>query len=286
MSGPSPIGHISDTARWVAVYRAMETERADAIFRDPYARRLAGARGEEIVGRMKRGRAMAWPMIVRTAVMDELITRCVVQGTDAVINLAAGLDARPWRLSLPAMVRWTDVDFPDVLEYKRTMLAEERPSCRYEQAAADLADAAARRAVLERATAGAREVLVLTEGLLIYLEPGQVADLARDLHARTPIRWWVMDIASPGLVKMLARTWGRQLAAGNAPFRFAPAEGTAFFAPHGWREAEFRSTWVEANRLGRTPPLAWLWNLLARLQSAAQQEEGRRFAGIVLLERG
>ena len=39
------IENISDTARWVAVYRAMETERPDAIFRDPFAARLAGDTG-------------------------------------------------------------------------------------------------------------------------------------------------------------------------------------------------------------------------------------------------
>lgn len=46
MSDIHEISHVSDTAHWVAVYRAMETERPDAIFRDPYARRLAGARGD------------------------------------------------------------------------------------------------------------------------------------------------------------------------------------------------------------------------------------------------
>ncbi|MGH7622496.1 MAG: class I SAM-dependent methyltransferase, partial [Gemmatimonadaceae bacterium] len=51
------IEHISDTARWVAVYRAMETARKDAIFRDPFAARLAGEKGESIVDNMKRGRA-------------------------------------------------------------------------------------------------------------------------------------------------------------------------------------------------------------------------------------
>jgi methyltransferase (TIGR00027 family) len=100
------IEHISDTARWVAVYRAMESERPDAIFRDPYARRLAGAHGEEIVQTMKRGRAMAWAMIVRTAVFDEIILETIArERIDLVVNLAAGLDARPWRLSLPASLR-------------------------------------------------------------------------------------------------------------------------------------------------------------------------------------
>lgn len=49
MSKTGPlVRDVSDTALWVAVYRARETERPDALFRDPYARRLAGARGEQI----------------------------------------------------------------------------------------------------------------------------------------------------------------------------------------------------------------------------------------------
>jgi O-methyltransferase involved in polyketide biosynthesis len=42
------IREIKDTARWAAVYRARESERSDALFRDPFARRLPGTRGEEI----------------------------------------------------------------------------------------------------------------------------------------------------------------------------------------------------------------------------------------------
>jgi O-methyltransferase involved in polyketide biosynthesis len=49
MSDTGPlIRNISDTALWVAVYRARETDRPDAVFRDPFARRLAGERGEQI----------------------------------------------------------------------------------------------------------------------------------------------------------------------------------------------------------------------------------------------
>jgi O-methyltransferase involved in polyketide biosynthesis len=42
------IRNISDTARWAAVFRARESDRPDALFRDPFARRLAGQRGEQI----------------------------------------------------------------------------------------------------------------------------------------------------------------------------------------------------------------------------------------------
>lgn len=65
--------NVSDTAKWVAEYRAMETDRPDAIFRDPFARRLAGPDGAKIVVAMPKGKRFAWPMIVRTAVTDEIM---------------------------------------------------------------------------------------------------------------------------------------------------------------------------------------------------------------------
>src|SRR5204862_188320 len=83
-----------------------------SLFRDPYARKLAGERGERIVASMRRGRAWAWPMIVRTAVLDELILRAIERdGVDTVLNLAAGLDTRPYRLPLPPALRWIEADF-------------------------------------------------------------------------------------------------------------------------------------------------------------------------------
>src|SRR5207244_12384143 len=142
-----------------------------------------------------------------------------------------------------------------------------------------------RRALFARVGGGARQMLVVSEGLLIYLTPEQVATLAAVLAAPSSFRWWLIALGSPGLLKMIEKAWGPILAAGNAPFRFAPAEGTRFFEPHGWREAEFRSTWEESIRLKRTMRGAWFWNLIGRFMSKAKREEGRRFSGIVLLQR-
>lgn len=275
----SLIRNVSDTALWVAMYRAAESERPDAIFRDPYARRLAGERGAEIVRTIKN---MDWPMVVRTAVMDEIVLRCVQQGCKTVLNLAAGLDARPWRLPLPESLRWIDADLPDMVAYKQEQLAGEKTACHYEAVPVDLADSAARKTLFARATEHG-PVLTVTEGLVIYLSAEEVAGLARQLHGEPAMRWWLLDLPSPALLKFLNRKLERQL--GNAPFRFGPAEGTAFFLPHGWREVEFRSTWYESLRLKRTVKLAWLWNLLANLGGKQRRERIRRFAGMVLLER-
>jgi methyltransferase (TIGR00027 family) len=276
--------NISDTALWVAQYRVMESERPDAIFRDPLARRLVGDRGEEIVRQMKV-LGFAWPMIVRTAVMDEIILRSVGEGVDCVLNLAAGLDTRPYRLPLPKDLLWIEADLPGILAYKAERLKGETPACRLEAVPADLRDAVARRALFARAAAGGKFVLTVTEGLLAYLSEEEVADLARDLHAQASVRLWLIDIASPRLKKMIERKVGKHIQAAGAPFRFAPSSGSKFFEPHGWREREFRSTFEEGVRLHRQPPFAWLFRLLMRFQSAAKREELHRMGGIVLLER-
>jgi len=279
----NPIRNVSDTALWVAIYRAMESERSDALFNDPFARRLGGERGEAIVRAMPKGAATSWPMVVRTAVMDEIILRCVQQGAATVLNLAAGLDARPYRLPLPASLRWLHVDLPDMVDYFRGQMAGETPHCELDFIAADMRDADAKRDVFTRAATHG-PVLVITEGLLVYLEAEQVAGLARDLHDIAQAKWWLTDLASPMLLKFLEKQWAPKLKEGNAPFRFGPAEGTAFFTPFGWREAEFRSTWDESFRLQRTMRGAWLWKLLSRLQPKAKQEAGRRMSGIVLMQ--
>jgi len=280
------IENVSDTARWVAMYRAMESDRQDAIFHDRFAGRLAGDRGTAILDSVPRGRAMAWAMIVRTAVFDEVILERVRNGgVDVVLNLAAGLDARPWRLPLPSTLRWIDVDLPGILDYKVEMMANEKPVCEYEAIRLDLREGPKRRALFTQLGAHARRILVVTEGLLIYLTPEQVGELARDLHEMPSFQWWLIDLANPMLLKIMERSWGKSVQAGNAPFLFAPANGTEFFRPFGWEELEFRSTMEEARRLKRQMRMMWLWRFLGSFSSAEKKKQMRRMSGIVLLER-
>jgi methyltransferase (TIGR00027 family) len=287
MSASRPVlESITDTARWVAMYRAMESDRPDAHFRDPYARLLAGARGEEILRRMPRARSFAWPMIVRTIIFDELILRCVERdGADLVVNLAAGLDTRPFRLPLPPTLRWAEVDLPEMLDYKEPKLAGERPHCLREVVRLDLRNRAARRALFARLGEPARRGLVVSEGLLVYLSEENVAALAQDLHAEPAFRWWLIDLAAPELLKRMQKVYDRIMAVAGARMQFAPAAGTEFFRQYGWREVEFRSTWQESHRLKREMALAPLFRLIARFSGPERRELFRRMGASVLLER-
>jgi methyltransferase (TIGR00027 family) len=279
------IENVSDTARWVAVYRAMESERPDAIFRDPYARKLAGAHGEKIVATMKGGQSAAWAMIVRTAVFDEVILARIAAGADVVVNLAAGLDARPWRMKLPPTLRWIDVDLPGILNYKTEMMRDVAPHCLYEAVTIDLTDAAARAGLFARIGAESKNVFVISEGLLVYLPAMAVTGLAESLSVEPAFKYWLIDLASPRLLKMMNRMWGKSVAAARAPFLFGPESGTAYFEPSGWREKEWHSMRDDSKRLNRQMRLAWLWGALSVFAGAKNKEMWRRFSGAALLER-
>src|SRR5277367_665114 len=122
--------NVSDTARWVAVYRAWESARSDALFKDPFAAQLAGEKGRAIAAVVPRQARSGWPMITRTTLIDDLILASIKDGCDCVLNLGAGLDTRPYRLALPPSLTRIEADLPATIEEKERLLAAEKPVCR------------------------------------------------------------------------------------------------------------------------------------------------------------
>jgi methyltransferase (TIGR00027 family) len=244
--------NISDTARWVAAYRARESERPDALFKDPFARKLAGDRGEEIARSMPFAEKHAWPYVARTLNFDRIINQQLKEGADMVINLAAGLDARPYRMELPSQLQWVEVDLAPLTDYKEEILAGEQPRCRLTRVRMDLSDRSQRQQLFAELGAKATKVLVLSEGLLIYLTPENVLELGRDLAAQPSFSDWAIDLASPGLLKMLQKNLGALEKAGS-PLQFAPAEGPEYFTACGWKPVEVYSMIKTAARIKRLP---------------------------------
>jgi methyltransferase (TIGR00027 family) len=203
-----PVESVADTALLTAHFRALETDRPDAHFCDPFARILAGERGAELVKGLPGPSLTAASCIVRTCVLDELVIQGIAEdGIDTVVNLGAGLDTRPYRLSLPASLTWIEVDAAEVLAYKKSKLRVYTPTCTLEAEHLDITDADERRGFLDRLCERANRALLLTEGLLTYLTREQVACLASDLRARPQFRWWLTDIvSSSALQRMASRT--------------------------------------------------------------------------------
>lgn len=250
----SPTPSVSKTAVWMAIFRAMETERPDALFRDPLARRLAGEGSRGIARILKWLRGPAWSVVIRTHIIDTFVRDLVAQGVDTVVNLGAGLDARPYRLELPSTLRWIEVDFSNVIKLKEERLRGEIPRCRLERLELDLSDTAARARVFSEIAATSRKVLVLTEGVTPYFTAEQVAALAADLRAHEPFRFWVVDCLSSEALRHARRGAILRVLLKGTPVRFAPDDWLDFFAQRGWK-AEATHRLDDASRnAGRPVP--------------------------------
>jgi methyltransferase (TIGR00027 family) len=275
------IRNISDTALWVAVYRARETERQHALLQDPFARKLAGERGEQIAKSMEAGQRHEWPFIARTLRFDQIVTEQIKQGTDMVINLAAGLDTRPYRMDLPSSLQWVEVDLPAMIGYKEEVLSRDKPRCVLERVRLDLADIAGRRELFQKLGRNAGKVLVLTEGLLVYLTRDEVSALGHDLAAQSNFHDWAIDLCSPGLLKMLQKNLAALKDAGS-PLKFGPEEGPEFFTASGWKGAGVYSMLKTAAEIKRLP---FFLRLVALLPESKGRQGSRPWGAVCHLTR-
>lgn len=284
MKEDSTIHDISDTALWVATYRAIETERPDALFRDPLAAVLAGERGRAIAKEMPGGRYAEWSVIIRTRIIDEFILEKINEGVDLILNLGAGLDTRPYRLNLPQSLRWIEVDFPNIIELKDSRLQNEKPICHLERVSLDLSIRSERKAFFSKIASEFKRVLVLTEGVIPYLTESSVSDLASDIHTHAEFQYWIAEYYGPDAKKYLSNA-SRRKRLKNSPFQFFPPDWHMFFRLNGWKATEIRYHLIEGEKWGRGIPLPWFMKTLATLATPARQESAAKFSGYALLER-
>lgn len=189
------ITHISDTALMVAASRALESQQPDAFTSDPFAAKLAGDRGFAILKAIPHYGVLHFGLIIRTRFIDDLLQQLfAAHPIRTVLSVGCGLDARPWRLELPPDLRWIEVDFPAVLDYKRRVLENDAPRCRLERLSVDLNDPAQRLKLYE--AAGTEPALMITEGLLFYLPAATVEAVAVETAATPGIKHWIADIST------------------------------------------------------------------------------------------
>ena len=278
------IAGVADTAFLIAAYRAQETESSAPAFRDPFAAKLAGKRGREIAASIPHTEAMAFAMIVRTAAIDRLIELAVSGGVEMVINLGAGLDTRPYRMQLPAALRWVEIDFAETLRYKESLLQSEKPTCHVERVALDLSDTTKRREILSAFGCATKSAVILTEGLIGYLSNDEARALSQDLISFPSFRYWIQDY-SRGRLRNNRHSRKISKHFVSAPWKFAVNDPLEFFQQDGWSIHTDFHILDEADRIGKRFPALFPWNVLLRIFPNTIKRLGNRTHGYVMFAR-
>ena len=241
MSASGEISHVSDTALMVAACRAYESSLDDAYFHDPFAARLAGERGAAILEATPHNFVLRMGMAIRTRFLDELLLQALAASPiQTVLSVGAGLDTRPWRMDLPGNLRWLEVDFADILDYKDGLMHAETPHCRRERLAVDLNDPAQRQAMYD--AAGSAPALMITEGLLMYLPAATVEALAAETRDRTAVARWISDITTTAFSAALGgQTALQHIRHVQAADHLTGEEILTVLERHGWEASALRS---------------------------------------------
>jgi O-methyltransferase involved in polyketide biosynthesis len=210
-----------------------------------------------------------------------LIYEALQSGVDTVLNLGAGLDTRPYRMKLPATLRWIEMDFPSIIELKNTKLVDYKPVCELERVRVDLLDRRSRNTLIARYGMSSKNTLVITEGVLSYFSVYDAATLAEELAALPSIRFWIQDFDNAGQ-RRLPRGWEAKLKA--APFLFRVKDWFEFFEQYGWRSSQVITSFEESQRVKRPYPLDFPYGLILRALPKAMSQKILSLSGAVLMK--
>ncbi|MES2936950.1 MAG: SAM-dependent methyltransferase [Pseudomonadota bacterium] len=239
---------VSLTAQWTAAIRAMETERPqDALFQDGLARHLAEPVGFTLLDRHRGGGVKEF-VIIRTRYFDDAILAAVDAGIRQVVLIAAGMDARAFRLDWPQNTRIFELDHAALLKEKARRLdaAQASPKAARVPVPVDLT-LDWTQALLDAGFDRTQPTLWLVEGLLFFLTQAQVQkvlDTCRSLSA--PRSRMVVDMISASLLRSpFSQPFLASLRREQVPWQFGTDEPEAFLANLGWTVLDLKEPGME-----------------------------------------
>jgi methyltransferase (TIGR00027 family) len=176
---------VGATATGVAASRALASLGPDPLIEDVFAEPLVRAVGVDYFIKLARGqiepdgdgvlldpKRLADGMAIRTKYFDDFFSSASEDGIRQAVIVAAGLDARPYRLRWPSGTTVFEVDQPQVIEFKARTFAElgVTPAATLNSIGMDLRQNWTRELLLAGFDAGAPTAWI-AEGLLGYLPP-------------------------------------------------------------------------------------------------------------------
>jgi len=208
---------ISSTAYYVCAQRARETDRPDRIIVDPYARVLAGEVGKTFLEQMdlalkndemqRSTPVLQRFMAYRTFILDSLLLKAIKDNNiKQVVNVACGLDTRPYRLQLENTVQFFELDFPAVIRRKQQVLQgiqpNPKPTCTLHSLEVDLTESHWKDSLIKNGFQPTEPCVFITEGLLYYLTREQIRILLVHISQLSAVNSYIIgDMFSPKMME-------------------------------------------------------------------------------------
>lgn len=169
------------TSTLTAAVRALETERPERLFNDPFAASLAGSEGFDLLEPKKKIMSEDGTIYItiRTRFFDDFLSSSLSELHQVVI-LGVGMDARAYRLPWKPNVHLYELDRPEVLARKNFILKETPAKCHRHSVAANLTQSWSDLLVAAGFLVDFPSLWLL-EGVLVYLSEAEVNNLLKGI---------------------------------------------------------------------------------------------------------
>lgn len=222
---------VSATAFYCAGTRMLDAERADSLLRDSWAARFMGDDGKAIFEKFRHLGIPIGAHQVRCHLIDQVVAEKIGLNPDLlVVLMSAGFDSRAFRLGGG---RWVEIGEPPVIERKERVAPA--ASCPNNLRRIAVRFSEERLSDVLATLATQQPVLVICEGVTMYLERPQLDELTAALQAAFPNHWFIADLMSRAFGNTLTGSMKRVLASIGTAFASLEPNPLAYFISRNYR---------------------------------------------------
>lgn len=222
---------ISKTAFYCCGVRMQDAESDDPICGDRFAKAFMNDDGLRVFEAFKDETSPNATNVMRHRIIDDLLRAELLENPDLqVVTIGAGFDSRPYRLDGGT---WIELDEPQVIAYKNERLPVENSANALSRIAMDFATDSLEEKLAPFASR--RPVVIVIEGVFVYLSEEEIAELLRKLHRLFPQHRLICDLMSRSFFEEYSRTLHEKINDIGTTFRFTVDEPEKIFLANGYR---------------------------------------------------
>lgn len=194
--------------------RAKESMKPNAKIKDDMAAEIVSQLDYDFSNADKDS-AMSSGVIARTIVLDEMVGKYLAKHPKTVVvNIACGMDTRCYRMK-GKYLRWYNVDLPETMEVRERFLTEDGPIYQIAKSAMDAS-------YIDDITYEGEDVLVVIEGLSMYLKEADIRQILAIIDQAFPKAMVLIEVMSPFVVKHVKE---KSIEGSNAKFTWGIKNG-------------------------------------------------------------
>ena len=222
---------ISQTAFYCCGVRMQDAELDKPVCGDVYARTFMNEDGLKILEKFKDETRPNTSNVARHRIIDDILRAELAANPNlCIVIIGAGFDSRAYRLNGGT---WVELDEPQVIAYKNERLPAAKATNELHRIAVDFSTDSVEEKL--SSFAGRRPVVVVIEGVFMYLAQETIKQLLQTLHRLFPQHKLVCDLMNRSFFEKYGRTIHEKLTGMGASFKFTADNPEEVFVQSGYR---------------------------------------------------